>query len=275
MSVGLGLTGLVLNLPLDEIDVSELRVPQASGKDGKNTPGKSPSTPRNFLESTPKDGLTQNTSNHLSVPSRTRTPSPSNGKSSVPVQQKDKTPSPKPTSTKPKPVVFSWEATKLSNPGAESTKPGAGLFGSTTDISSGSAFGEPSSKAPSGEKADRKPSSGLFGSTSNTGLEKIHALGTSMSGSPFGKTSSTKPATSLSESAPRPAFGGGFGGGLFGAPITNTSTSTKPHTSLFGSTPNPASRGGFSFGAAPSIPSPGSSGLFDGIASAKNDNSLK
>lgn len=215
-----------------------------------NTPAKSPSTPNRFPESVPKTGKLPNLFSHLSVPDQTETSGPSSGIVSVSKTQKspkDRTPSPKPESTKAKSVVFSWEATKLADSGTSSTKPMGGLFGLPTTSPSGNGFGAPSPKSSSEANTNTKaPSGGLFS------FKPSAATGSSLfantaANSPFGgATSAQSPfikslgpsKTAVSQPASVPAGEG-------------TSETTSGRTSTEGS------------------------GLFAGIAPAKNDNSLK
>ena len=233
--------------------MSELPVPgsQTPGKERRNIPEKPPSTPKHFPESLAKDGSFLNPFNHLLVPSQTGTPGPSNGKSPASVPQNDRTPSPKPASTKPGSVVFSWEATKLADSGNAVPKPSFGLFGSTPGTSTGNAFGTPSPERPSGEKADTKPPySGLFKTlpSTSTGDNPFAIALATLAKSPLGGTNSPKPS-----------------GSLFG--------NTKSTTSLFGTTP--AQGLGSASAATAGTTMTGGSGLFAGIAPAKDDNSLR
>ncbi|KAN0119549.1 P-loop containing nucleoside triphosphate hydrolase protein [Hyaloscypha variabilis] len=158
------------------------------------------------------------------------------GNPSISTTGDDKVPSPNPESMKPTPPVFNWQATKPADSGTASTKPSGGLFAPPTGSSSVNLFGMPSPKPPY---------VGLFSSktstTAGTGLfANLATKNTS------GDTGSTIPSFS-------------FG----------TAKSTASSSAL---TPAPALEG--TSGDATSNTATGGSGLFAGIAPAKNVNSL-
>jgi hypothetical protein len=247
---GFRLTDPVLNLSSDGIDLPELFVPasRTPGNEGRNTAENSPPTHKHFPESVPKAGSTPSLFSHLSVSSqigigsRSETPSP-------PILQKDKSPSLKSESTRPKPTALNWKATKLTDSGTVSTELTGGLFGSTTSLPRGIISGTPSPITYSGDNPDKKPVySGLFASVPSAAAGNS-VLEIAAAKPAFGDTSSTKPS-----------------GSLFGSP--------KPATSLFSFASIANAGPGSASGVTTSNTSTGASGLFAGIAPAKNDNSL-